>query len=564
VDKDPRIGIFICECSGETAGKVRCAELASFAAGLQGVKEVQTHPAYCMPPGLEEIRKAIVSGEFDRVAIAACSPRTHETLFMKALSDANLNPYMLEIVNIRDHAAAVAPDEATATGRACAMLKVGVARAERLLPLENARVKPEKRAVVIGTGLVGLSTAKELLARGFKVIAVEKSEAAGGMLNRYFTMLPGPHKTEDVLNKLLNELKNNPDMEFRLGAEVTSLKGGTGTYEVTVRDAGGEQNVSAGAVAVAVGAEEFAPEDLFGFNGSDVITQAGLESLLKDGLDVLKGSIAMIQCAGGRSERIPYCSRTCCMTAVKNALWIKEQRPSAEVSILFRDLYIGGPILERDIRTAVEKGIRFYRYQQEDPPVVEREDGQGALRPLKVAFHDMLTKSRKVLACDLVVLSNPLVPARDTRGLAEMLGLPVDQHGFLIDHYARVKPSHFVQKGIFVCGNAHFPLSPYEGQVQAYGTASRIAQLLSRDELEGSAFFSEVDEAKCIACGFCEGVCTFGAIRVIQDEKGKKAHSSAINCLGCGTCAAGCPMQAISMRHFTDGQISSQIAAAVF
>jgi len=564
VNQDPRIGVFICECSGEIGGRVRCADLASFAAGLQSVKEVQTHPAYCMPPGLEEIRKAIAARELDRVVVAACSPRTHETLFMKAVSEANLNPYMLEVINIRDHAAAVAPDEVSATSKACAMLRIGVARTEKLSPLENARVRPEKRVVVIGAGLVGLSTAKELLARGFKVIAVEKSAAAGGMLSRYFTMLPGPHKTEDFLNRLVNDLKKNSDMEFRFGAEVTSLRGGTGAYEVTVRDSGGEQKVSAGAVVVAVGAEEFSPEGLFGFNGRDVITQAGLESLLKEGLDPLKESIAMIQCAGGRSERVPYCSRTCCMTALKNALWIKEQRPSAEVSIIFRDIYTGGPLLERDIRTAAEKGIKFYRYEKDDPPIVEREAGESMFPALKVTVHDTLTNSRKGLACDLVVLSNPLIPTRDSRKLAEIVGLPVDPHGFLIDHYARVKPSHFVAKGILVCGNAHFPLSPYEGQVQAYGTASRIAQLLSRDELEGSAFFSQVDEAKCIACGLCESVCAFGAIKVIQDEKGKKAHSSAVNCLGCGTCAAGCPMQAIGMRHFTDGQISSQIAAAVF
>jgi heterodisulfide reductase subunit A len=115
-----------------------------------------------------------------------------------------------------------------------------------------------------------------------------------------------------------------------------------------------------------------------------------------------------------------------------------------------------------------------------------------------------------------------------------------------------------------VCGNAHFPLSPYECQVQAYGVASRIANLLSKDQLKGSAFYSEVDESKCIACGLCESICSYNAIRVIQDEKGKKARSSAVNCLGCGTCAAGCPMQAIGMRHFTDEQIGSQIAAAVF
>jgi heterodisulfide reductase subunit A len=563
LNQDPKIGVFVCECSGEIGARIRCADLASFAASLEGVKEVQTHQAYCMPPGLEEIKKTASAQGLDRVVIAGCSPRTHEALFMKALSESNLNPYMLEVVNVRDHAAAVTPSEESATSKACAMLKIAVARAGTLVPLENARVKPERRVIVIGTGLAGLTVAKELTARGFKILAVEKSEAAGGMLRRHYIMLPGPHRTEEFLKKLIDDLNKSPDVEFQFGAEVTSLMGETGTYEVTVRDGSGEKKISAGAVVVAAGAEEFLPHGLFGFDGGDVITQSTFESLLKRELSPLVKSIAMIQCAGGRSERVPYCSRICCMTALKNAVWIKEQRPFLEISIIFRDLYTGGPIRERDIKTAAEKGIRFFRYEKDQPPVVQREkEGGGVIPKLKVLVRDILTNTNKELACDLVVLSNPLVPSRDSAKLGDILGLPVDCYGFLIDHYVRVKPSHFVEKGIFVCGNAHFPLSPYECQIQAYGTASRIASLLLQDELKGSAFYSEIDQAKCIACGQCEVVCPYSAIKVIQDDKGKKAHSSAINCLGCGTCAAGCPMQAISMRHFTDGQLSSQIAAA--
>jgi heterodisulfide reductase subunit A len=536
--------------------------LASFAARLEGVKGVQIHQAYCMPPGLEEIKRAAAAQGLDRVVIAGCSPRTHEALFMRALSEANLNPYMLDVVNVRDHAAAVTPGEENATRKACVMLKLSVARVAKLVPLENASVKPEKRVVVIGTGLAGLSVAKELAARGFRVLTVEKSEAAGGMLRSHYTMLPGPHGTEEFLKKLMDDLNKNPNMEFMFGAEVVSLIGETGAYEVTLKGPGGERKVSAGAVVVAIGAEEFMPEGLFAFNGIDVITQTMLESRLKRGLDPVVRSIAMIQCAGGRSEQVPYCSRICCMTAVKNALWIKEQKPSISVSIIFRDLYTGGPLVERDIRTAAEKGIRFFRYAKDNPPVVRREN-EGAVVPVtRILVDDVLTNTKKEIECSLVVLSNPLVPRRDSDKFSAVIGLPADRYGFMIDQYVRVKPSHFVEKGVFVCGNAHFPLSPYECRIHAYGTASKIANLLLRDELKGNAFYSEVDQSKCIACGQCEISCPYNAIKVIQDEKGKKARSFAVNCLGCGTCAAGCPMLAISMRHFTDEQISSQIAVA--
>jgi len=564
LNQDPKIGVFICECSGEIGKKIRCADLASRAASLEGVKEVQMHQAYCMPAGLQELKKAVAAQGLDRIVVAGCSPRTHEILFMKALSEASLNPYMLDVVNVRDHAAAVTPDEETATRKASAMLEIAVARVSRLAPLENASVKPDKRVVVIGAGLAGLSAAKEIAGRGLQALVVEKSEAPGGMLNRCYTMLPGPHKTEEFLAKLLGELNRNPNVEFLFRAEVVSFKGQTGAYELIVKDPSGERKVPAGAVVVASGAEEFMPNGLFGFDGRDVITQTALESLLKKGLDPLKKSVAMIQCAGGRSDGIPYCSRTCCMTAVKNALWIKEQRPSTDVHILFRDIYTGGPLRERDIRTAAEKGIRFFRYETDNPPVVERQREGSAMPPLTIVVRDLLSNTRKELACDLIVLSNPQIPSRDSGKLAAVLGLPLDRYGFLIDHYVRVKPSHFVEKGVFVCGDVHFPLSPYECQVQAYGVAARVANLLLQEELRGNAFYSVVDESKCIACGLCESTCFYRAIKVIQDEKGKKARSSEVNCLGCGTCAAGCPMQAISMRHFTDEQISSQIAAAAF
>ncbi len=563
MNQDPKIGVFICECSGEIGTRIRCADLATFAAHLEGVKEVRTHPAYCMQIGLEEIKKTVVDRGIERVVVAGCSPRTHEALFMKALSEANLNPYLLDVVNVRDHAASVMPSEESATSKACAMLRMSVAKVGKLAPLENARVKPERRVIVIGTGLAGLTVAKELQARGFNVLAVEKSGEAGGMLRQHYTMLPGPHRTEEFLKKLLQDLNGNSNVELMFDAEVTALTGETGAYEVTVRNRSGERKVSVGAVVVAAGAEEFLPDGLLGFNGSNVITQSAFESLLRKGLDPHIKSVAMIQCAGGRSEKVPYCSRLCCMTAVKNALWIRDQRPSLEVSIIFRDLYTGGPLQERDIRTAAEKGIKFIRYERDNPPVVQREKEGDAPPTLKVVVNDVLTNTKKEVACNLVVLSNPLVPGQDLNRLGRILGLPVDCHGFLIDHSVRVKPSHFVEKGIFVCGNAHFPLSPYECRIHAYGTASRIANLLLQDELQGSAFYSEVDQAKCIACGQCEIICPYNAIKVIQDEKGKKARSSAINCLGCGTCAAGCPMQAISMRHFTDEQISTQIAVAV-
>ena len=562
MSQDPKIGVFVCECSGEIGKKIKCAELASYAASLEGVKEVQMHQAYCMPSGLQEIKKAVAAHGLDRIVVAGCSPRTHEVLFMKALSETSLNPYMLDVVNVRDHAAAVTPNEEATTRKASAMLKIAVARVTRLAPLENSRVKPDKGVVVIGAGLAGLSTAKELVARGLKVLLVERSDVAGGLLRRCHTMLPGPHTTEEFLTKLLADLNKNPHIEFMFGAEITSLKGQTGAYELRVRNPNGERKVPVGALVVASGAEEFLPEGLFGFNGRDVLTQTEFESLLQRNPDPFKKSIAMIQCAGGRSDRIPYCSRTCCMTAVKNALWIKEQKPSTEVSILFRDIYTGGPLHERDIRTAAERGIRFFRYDPDNPPVVERQGEGSALHPLKVVVRDILSGTKKELPCDLIVLSNPLIPSRDSQNLAAILGLPIDRYGFLIDHYVRVKPSHFVEKGVFVCGNAHFPLSPYECQVQAFGVAARVANLLLQEELKGNAFYSEVDESKCIACGLCESTCFYHAIKVIQDEKGRKARSSEVNCLGCGTCAAGCPMQAISMRHFTDAQISSQIAAA--
>ncbi|MBM4386090.1 MAG: CoB--CoM heterodisulfide reductase iron-sulfur subunit A family protein [Deltaproteobacteria bacterium] len=563
MSSEAKTGVFICECSGEVGDRAGPGELRDFASALQGVKFTGRHQAYCMPPGLEDIKKNISEHGLDRVVIAGCSPRTHETLFMKSLAETGMNPYMIEIVNIRDHAACVSGDVETATSKAKTMIKTGVARAERLVPLEEAAVKPEKSALIIGAGLSGLSAAKELSKRGLKVCVVEREKQAGGMLNRFYTMLPGPHKTEEYLNKLIDALKKNGNVEFLYGSEVTSITGEGGRYEISIRNGNGGKKVKAGAIVVASGLKEFVPSGLFAYDGKNVLTQSELESRMKKGLDPLKKTFVMIQCAGGRSDSIPYCSRTCCMTAVKNAMWLKEQRPSSEFYILFRDIYTGGPILERDLRTAVEKGVKFIRYEKEKPPVVSRnQEGAGILPDMKIRVRDALANAQREIACDMVILSNPVIPFDDSERLASIAGLRRDRFGFFADHYLRIKPSHFADRGVFVCGSAHFPMSPYECEVHAYGTASRAARFLLADELKGNAFYSVVDEAKCVACGLCEQICPYFAIRVNETDKGKKARSSGVNCLGCGTCAAGCPMKAIMMRHFTDEQIEGQITAA--
>jgi len=185
-----RIGVFVCQCGQNIAGSVDCTAVEEAAAGLPNVVVTQLNRYTCSEPGQAEIKAAIKAYNLNRVVVASCTPRLHEPTFRACLAEAGLNPYLLEMANIREQVAWVhLHDMAAATRKASEQVAMAVARARWLTEQAETQVPVVKAALVIGGGIAGIQAALDLADAGHKVYLVEREPSIGGkmaMLDKTF------------------------------------------------------------------------------------------------------------------------------------------------------------------------------------------------------------------------------------------------------------------------------------------------------------------------------------------------------------------------------------------
>jgi heterodisulfide reductase subunit A-like polyferredoxin len=179
----PRIGVYVCHCGLNIAKTVDCAKVAQMATGLDDVVVAQNVPYACSEPGQHGIKEDIAEHHLDRVVIASCSPRLHEPTFRQMVQEAGINPYLLEMANVREHCSWVHMNEpAEATAKAMDLTRMAVARVRHLRPLEPEKLALTKRSLVIGGGVAGIQAALDLADTGYDVVLVEKRPSIGGTM----------------------------------------------------------------------------------------------------------------------------------------------------------------------------------------------------------------------------------------------------------------------------------------------------------------------------------------------------------------------------------------------
>ena len=179
----PRIGVFVCDCGSNIAGAVDTEAVTDFASGLPGVACCIRNKYTCAEPGQQEIKNAIVDHKLERVVVASCSPRMHEPTFRGCVWDVGLNPYLMEMANLREHCSWVHGDDPQgATEKAKDLVASAVARAARLTPQDELSFPVTKAALVIGGGVAGIQAAMDLADQGHKVYLVEKEPSIGGIM----------------------------------------------------------------------------------------------------------------------------------------------------------------------------------------------------------------------------------------------------------------------------------------------------------------------------------------------------------------------------------------------
>jgi heterodisulfide reductase subunit A-like polyferredoxin len=552
-DEPPRVGVFVCHCGSNIASVVEVNAVVEHTRNLPHVA-LSEHSVYaCADDNQEQIKKRIDEYRLNRVVVASCTPRTHEPIFRDTMRDAGLNPYLLEMANIRDQCSWVhSGDPQQATAKAVDLVRMAVARAAKLLPLQEETVPVKSAALVIGGGMAGMTAALALADQGFPVHLVEADEQLGGTARRLHKTLDGDD-LQALLAETVDRVSNHPHVKVHLGSRVSTLDGHVGDFTSTVvSNAGGEnERVEHGAVVVATGAVEHRPQT-YGYGRNDkVLTQLELSDRLGHAQIALpdNATVVMIQCVEQRDDDRPYCSRVCCTAAVKNALLLKEAHPEARIMVLYRDIRTYG-FREAAYREAREKGVLFVRYEPERPPQLSFE-GHLRLRVREPALGRDLE-----VAPDLVVLAAPMVPRADREELSEMLRVPLNADGFFLEAHMKLRPVDFASEGLFLCGTAHGPKFMTETIAQASAVASRAASILSKKRIPVGGQTAWVDPSKCISCMTCVHLCPYGVPRV---DKHNKAEIQSVLCMGCGSCAAECPAHAITLRHYLDDQVFAAV-----
>lgn len=566
-----RIGVYVCNCGTNIAKVVDAEAVANYASTLPDVVLAKTYKYMCSNPGQEMIAKDIRENELDRVVVAACSPNMHERTFRHALKLAGLNQYLLEMANIREQCSWVHKDRNEATKKAMSLVHGAVLRVKKHEALESIDADMCSNVLVIGGGVAGMTAALELADAGNEVHLVEKKNALGGNVGRVDLTAPYFYSARDLLAERITRTMEHKNINVHLDSKLTDLNGYVGNFNATIENLNGVapdtkiQDVKIGNVAICTGYKEFDASRVthYGYGKlPNVITSFELEQMLREGkVETKDGKIpkyvAIIHCVGSRSKEFhTYCSRVCCMTALKYAHEIKSANPKTYVSDVYIDMNAFGKGHEDFYKKSSQAKTLFLMYDKENRPVIHKADPKDDCEML-IEVHEKLSGEHIEIPADLVVLMVGMEAREDAKETAHLVNISMDKEGWFIESHPKLEPVATTTDGVFIAGTCVAPKDIPDTVAQARAAAARILARIAKGKIEVDAIYSEVKEESCSGCRFCNDLCPFNAIEYREDKN--QSHVISALCKACGVCVAACPSSAIKGRHFTDEQVLAQI-----
>jgi heterodisulfide reductase subunit A len=568
----PRIGVYICWCGTNIAKIVDVEAVVRFASGLPNVVLAKSYKYMCSNPGQEMITQDIKEHKLDRVVVAACSPNMHERTFRSALRSAGLNQYLFEMANIREQCSWVHTDRVEATEKAKALVSAAISRVELHESLETMSVDMCPNVLVIGGGITGMTAALELGDSGYTVYLVEKDDHLGGNLARVDLTAPYLYSARDLLTEKIMRIKDNRKIIVYLESKVTEVTGFIGNFKASIQSydnkfnyPGRKINVKIGNVVVCTGYKEFDASRIvhYGYGKlPNVITSFELEKMIRAGsIETKEGKVpkyvAIIHCVGSRTKEFhTYCSRVCCMTALKYASEIKSANPDCYISDIYIDMHAFGKGHEDFYRRSSEAKTLFLMYEIGDIPVIHKADPKDDCEML-IEVNEKLSGEHIEIPADLVILMVGMEAREDSNEIARLVNISQDKDGWFIESHPKLEPVATTTDGIFIAGTCVAPKDIPDSVAQARAAAARILARIAKGKIEVDAVYSEVNEELCSGCRFCNQLCPYSAIEFNEEER--HSHIISALCKSCGVCVAACPSSAIKGRHFTDQQLIAQV-----
>ncbi|MEW6615872.1 MAG: CoB--CoM heterodisulfide reductase iron-sulfur subunit A family protein [Thermodesulfobacteriota bacterium] len=651
-----RIGVYICHCGINIASTVDVDRVRDSISQLHNVIVSRDFKYMCSDPGQELVIRDIKEKGLNRVVVASCSPRMHEPTFRMTIQQAGLNPYCLEMANIREQCSWVHEDREYATEKAVKLVSAAVARVSLLEPLEEKEVEVRPQALVMGGGIAGIQASLDIADAGFKVYLVEREPSIGGHMAQLDKTFPTLDCSACILTPKMVEVERHPNIELLSYSEVIEVSGYIGNFHVKVRrkpryiamdkctgcgmcaeacrmkgriisefDVGmGKRSVpyipfpyavpskytidpenclfitkgkcgkspackdacssdaidfeqkeeivelNVGTIVVATGFDLFdareKPEYGYGLY-DNVLSGLEFERLVSSsgptqGKIVIGGkepkNVVFVQCVGSRDKSVgnEYCSRVCCMYTAKQAHLIHEKLPDAKLTVFYMDIRAFGKGYEEFYDRVREEGVRYIRGNVSE--IIKKGDR------LLVMAEDTLLGEPVDIEADLVVLATGIVPRRDVKEVGNLLKISQSPDGFFLEGHPKMRPVDTATDGIYLAGCAQGPKDIPDTVAQAKGAASSAMTKMAKGRVKVEVTTASVDEFVCRGCGRCVEVCEYSAPNLEEVEPGILV--SRINdsiCKGCGACSVACPSGAISMKHFKNEQILSQIAAVI-
>lgn len=562
----PRIGVYVCWCGTNIAKMVDVEDVALEIGKLPNVVISKNYKYMCSDPGQDLIIKDIKEHNLNRVVVSACSPRIHELTFRKALAKAGLNPYLFEMANIREQDSWVHTDRVEATKKAKALVAAAVTRVNFHEPLDERSVDINPSTLVIGGGIAGMSAALEIANAGKKVFLIEKTNKLGGNLNNIDLTFPYMTSAQQILKPVVRSVESNKNIEVFLDTQIHEIFGYIGNFETTIKSPKkGEVKLIFGNIIVATGLKTSDPAKVpnYGYSKLDnVITSVDLEKMLMSGKIVKKDgsepkNIAIVHCVGSRNNDYhEYCSRTCCLTALKYANQLRSALPKSNIYELYADMRAMGKGCEELYAETSKRNVMFLMFdQRNEMPKIKKGDSGDA--PLIIEMKEKLSGENVEVPADMVVLMAGMEAQENAKEIAHAVGVSMCQNSFYIEKHPKLDPVATTTNGVYIVGACQGPKDIPDSIAQARAASARILGIMSKGSVTVEVTTACVSEEVCCGCQTCIKVCPYSAISFKEDKK--VSFVNEILCKGCGTCGSACPTGAIRSRHFTDEQIISQI-----